>query len=135
MLLSALAAALYFVIGARLLRGYPPLIVTAAAATLGAATLTVVAVVASGENQWTWPAVAAIVALGVGPGLLSNLWWWETVEWLDAGRAALTVYLIPLITMVFAVALLGETISPAQLAGAALLLSGVWLAERGQTPV
>ena len=131
-LLSALAAALYFVLGARLLRGYPPLVVTAAAATLGAATLAVVAVIAGGENRWTWQAVAAIVALGVGPGLLSNLWWWETVTWLDAGRAALYVYLIPLITMVFAVVLLGETISPAQLAGAALLLGGVWLAERGQ---
>ncbi|MCB0239420.1 MAG: DMT family transporter, partial [Anaerolineae bacterium] len=95
-LLSALAAALYFVLGARLLRGYPPLVVTAAAATLGAATLAILAVVAGGENHWTWQAVVAIVALGVGPGLLSNLWWWETVTWLDASRAALYVYLIPL---------------------------------------
>ncbi|MCB9132072.1 MAG: DMT family transporter [Anaerolineales bacterium] len=133
-LLSALAAALYFVLGARLLRGYPPLVVTAAAATLGAATLAILAVVAGGENHWTWQAVVAIVALGVGPGLLSNLWWWETVTWLDASRAALYVYLIPLITMVFAVVLLGETIGLAQLAGAALLLGGVWLAERGQAP-
>lgn len=131
-LLSSLAAALYFILGARLLRSYPPLVVTAAAATLGAATLLVVDLLAGGVNHWTWQAVAVIVLLGVGPGLLANLWWWETVTWLDAGRAALYVYLIPLITMVFAVALLGETISPAQLAGAALLLGGVWLAERGQ---
>lgn len=131
-LLSALAAALYFVLGERLLRNYPPLVVTAAAATLGAVTLVIIAVVTGGENQWSWQAVAAIVALGVGPGLLSNLWWWETVTWLEASRAAIYVYLIPLITMVFAVTLLGETISPAQLAGAALLLGGVWLAERGQ---
>ncbi|MCB0230086.1 MAG: EamA family transporter, partial [Anaerolineae bacterium] len=75
---------------------YPPLVVTAAAATLGAATLAILAVVAGGENHWTWQAVVAIVALGVGPGLLSNLWWWETVTWLDASRAALYVYLIPL---------------------------------------
>ena len=131
-LLSSLAAALYFILGARLVRSYPPLVVTAAAATLGAATLLVIDLLAGGVNHWTWQAVVTVVLLGIGPGLLANLWWWETVTWLDAGRAALYVYLIPLITMVFAVALLGETISPAQLGGAALLLGGVWLAERGQ---
>ena len=133
MLLSALAAALHFCAGSTLLRGYPPLVVTAAAATL----------VPQRWRSWrwspvvkplTWQAVVAIVALGVGPGLLSNLWWWETVTWLDASRAALYVYLIPLITMVFAVVLLGETIGLAQLAGAALLLGGVWLAERARRP-
>ncbi|MEZ4768444.1 MAG: DMT family transporter [Caldilineales bacterium] len=131
-LLSSLAAALYFIIGARLVRSYPPLVVTAAAATLGAATLLAVDLLAGGENHWTWQAIGTVVLLGVGPGLLANLWWWETVTWLDAGRAALYVYLIPLITMLFAVTLLGETVGAGQLAGAALLLGGVWLAERGQ---
>lgn len=128
---SSLSAALYFVVGARLLTGYSPLIVTAAAATLGAATLTPLAAL---EHSWpglTLPAALAVLALGVGPGLLANLWWWETAQWLDASRAALYVYLIPLITMVFAAVFLGETIGPAQLAGAALVLDGVWLAERG----
>jgi drug/metabolite transporter (DMT)-like permease len=131
-LLSSLAAALYFVFGSRLLRGYPALLVTAAAATLGALTLLPVALLAGQGSVWTWPAVAAVLALGVGPGLLANLWWWETVEWLDASRAAIYIYLIPLLTMAFAVLLLDETVGPAQLLGATLLLSGVWLAERGQ---
>ncbi len=131
-LLSSLAAALYFVFGSRLLRGYPALMVTAAAATLGALTLLPVALLAGRGSIWTWQAVAAVIALGIGPGLLANLWWWETVEWLDASRAAVYVYLIPLLTMVFAALLLGETIAPAQLGGAALLLGGVWLAERGR---
>jgi drug/metabolite transporter (DMT)-like permease len=131
-LLSSLAAALYFVFGARLLRRYPALLVTTAAATLGALTLLPVALLLGQGSVWTWPAVAAVIALGVGPGLLANLWWWETVEWLDASRAAVYVYLIPLLTMIFAVLLLNETVGPAQLAGAALLLGGVWLAERGR---
>lgn len=131
-LLSSLAAALYFVYGARLLQRYPALLVTAAAATLGALTLLPVALLAGRASVWAWPAVAAVLALGIGPGLLANLWWWETVEWLDASRAAIYIYLIPLLTMLFAVLLLGETIDPAQLGGAALLLGGVWLAERGR---
>ncbi len=131
-LLSSLAAALYFIFGSRLLRGYPALLVTAAAATLGALTLLPLALVAGQGSVWTWPALAAVLTLGIGPGLLANLWWWETVEWLDATRAAVYIYLIPLLTMIFAVLLLGESISPAQLAGAALLLGGVWLAERSR---
>lgn len=131
-LLSSLAAALYFVFGSRLLRGYPALLVTAAAATLGALTLLPPAIVAGQGSVWTWPALAAVLALGIGPGLLANLWWWETVEWLDATRAAVYIYLIPLLTMIFAVLLLDETVGPAQLAGAALLLGGVWLAERSR---
>lgn len=131
-LLSSLAAALYFVFGSRLLRGYPALLVTAAAATLGALTVLPLALLAGQGSVWTWPALAAVLALGIGPGLLANLWWWETVEWLDATRAAVYIYLIPLLTMIFAALLLGETVGPAQLAGAALLLGGVWLAERSR---
>ncbi len=102
--------------GSRLLRSYPALLVTAAAATLGALTLLPVALLVGRGSIWTWPAVAAVLALGIGPGLLANLWWWETVEWLDASRAAIYIYLIPLLTMVFAVLLLDETVGPAQVA-------------------
>lgn len=131
-LASSLVAALYFIFGSRLLRTYPPLVVTAAAATLGAATLVPIALLFDHGSMGTatWQAVVAVVILGLGPGLLANLWWWETVEWLDASRAAIYIYLIPLITMAFAVLILNESLGPAQVLGAALVLGGVWLAER-----
>lgn len=131
-LASSFVAALYFVLGKRLVERYPPLIVTSAAAILGTAALIPLALL---EDQWrspTWPAVAAVLVLAIGPGLLANLWWWQTAQWLDASRAAVYVYLIPLITMVFAVVLLHEPLVPAQIAGAALVLFGVGLAERGR---
>jgi drug/metabolite transporter (DMT)-like permease len=130
-LASSFAASLYFVVGKRLLATYSPLVVTAAAAVLGAATLTPMAWAVPSSDVLTWSAAAVLLALGIGPGLLSNLWWWETAEWLDASRAALYIYLIPLITMILAVLFLGEAISPAQVAGTTLVLAGVWLAERG----
>jgi drug/metabolite transporter (DMT)-like permease len=132
-LASSLVAALYFIFGSRLLRAYPSLMVTAAAATLGAITLLPLALVFGGGTL-SWQFAAAIVLLGVGPGLLANLWWWETIEWLDASRAAVYIYLIPLITMGFAVVILQEPLSSAQVLGAALVLGGVGLAERGQPP-
>lgn len=129
-LLSSLAGALYFVLGSRWLRTYPPLLVTAAVAVLGAAMLLPLALWTDTGSVWTWPAALAVLTLGLGPGLLANLWWWETVTWLGAPRAAVYIYLIPLLTMLLAALLLHEQLTPAQVIGAALLLGGVWLAER-----
>lgn len=129
-LLSSLAGALYFVLGSRWLRTYPPLLVTAAVAVLGAAMLLPLALWTDTGSVWTWPAALAVLTLGLGPGLLANLWWWETVTWLGAPRAAVYIYLIPLLTMLLAALLLHEQLTSAQVIGAALLLGGVWLAER-----
>lgn len=129
-LLSSLAGALYFVLGSRWLRTYPPLLVTAAVAVLGAAMLLPLALWTDTGSVWTWPAALAVLALGLGPGLLANLWWWETVAWLGAPRAAVYIYLIPLLTMLLAALLLHEQLAPTQALGAVLLLGGVWLAER-----
>lgn len=129
-LLSSLAGALYFVLGSRWLRSYPPLLVTAAVAVLGAAMLLPLALWTDTGSVWTRSAALAVLALGLGPGLLANLWWWETVAWLGAPRAAVYIYLIPLLTMLLAALLLHEQLAPAQALGAVLLLGGVWLAER-----
>jgi drug/metabolite transporter (DMT)-like permease len=133
-LLSALSASLYFVLGKDLLRAYPPLIVTAAAAVLGAATLLPIALAEGSWRNLTWSSALAVLVLGIGPGLLANLWWWETAEWLDASRAAIYVNIIPVITLTLAVLLLNETVGAVQLAGASLVLAGVWLAERSSAP-
>lgn len=131
-LISSFVAALYFILGKRLVGRHSPMVVTTAAATLGALTLLPVAAVEGSWQAVTLPAALAVVALGIGPGLLANLWWWQTAQWLDASRAAIYVYLIPLITMAFAVVFLREPLSLAQAAGAALVLFGVWLAERSR---
>lgn len=131
-LISSLVAAIYFVMGKRLLARHSPLVVTAAASALGALVLLPLA---AWEGSWRGAdgaALASVVALAIGPGLLANLWWWETAQWLEASRAAVYIYLIPLITMAMAVALLHEPLSPAQGVGAGLVLSGVVLAERSR---
>lgn len=131
-LVSSFVAALYFIMGKRLVGRHSPMVVTTASATLGALTLLPVAVIEGSWQTVTLPSALAVVALGIGPGLLANLWWWQTAQWLDASRAAIYVYLIPLITMAFAVLFLREPLSLAQMAGAALVLFGVWLAERSR---
>ncbi|MER2598894.1 MAG: DMT family transporter [Caldilineales bacterium] len=125
--LSSLAGALYFIAGSRL--RHSPLVITAAVSLLGALMLWPVALLTPPPIAWTLPGMGAVIALGIGSGLLANLWWWETITWLDTHRAAMYIYLIPLITIALAAWLLAEQVSVVQWLGGLLLLSGVWLAE------
>ncbi|MBC8447506.1 MAG: EamA family transporter [Chloroflexi bacterium] len=50
--------------------------------------------------------------------------------WKDAARAGTFLLLIPVISTLLAVVILGETMPPAGTAGAALVLLGVYLTQR-----
>lgn len=52
---------------------------------------------------------------------------------MEAGQAASCANLNPLVGVVFAALLPGETVSPLQLAGGAAILAGVWLTSRRET--
>ncbi len=64
-------------------------------------------------------------------GTLAQWFWQLGVARLGAARAGIFVYLEPLATTALAVPLLGETFGVATAVGGALLLLGVWHAERG----
>jgi RarD protein len=72
----------------------------------------------------------ALIFLGV-LGTLAQWFWQLGVARLGAARAGIFVYLEPLATTALAVPLLGEAFGVATAAGGALLLLGVWHAERG----
>jgi drug/metabolite transporter (DMT)-like permease len=52
-----------------------------------------------------------------------------------AARLGMAAYLVPVIAVTLAVTLLGETLSPTVVVGAALILSGVILTERSSRHV
>src|SRR5438067_1992299 len=58
------------------------------------------------------------------------LFYW-VVRRVGAGPAALTTYLVPVLTLVLAAVVLGERPAPLQLVGAAVILAGVQLATSG----
>jgi drug/metabolite transporter (DMT)-like permease len=90
--------------------------------------------------------VAEVATTGLGPlstqGWLSVLFlglfgsggsfllWNSALRHLDASEASTYVNLVPVITVISAALLLGEQPAPAQLAGGALVILGVYLASR-----
>lgn len=134
---SALIYSGYIVIGARVTRGVD----ARATATLvcGAATLSfgLMALMRTAQGMALhWPAGragwAALVAIAVLSTVVAILTFFAGLQRLGAGRASMLSTLEPVVTVLLAALVLGESLSPAQLGGGALILAGVlWLSARG----
>lgn len=71
-----------------------------------------------------------LLFLGVVASLLCYVLWNAAMTRLGAVRTTNYIYLNPLVTMLTAALVIDERITPAALCGAALILSGMWLAEQ-----
>lgn len=72
----------------------------------------------------------ALLFLGLGPAGLGYLLWFGALERIETSRVAAFLYLEPLVTLAAAVALLGEEVGLATVAGGLLVLAGVALVQR-----
>jgi drug/metabolite transporter (DMT)-like permease len=132
-LASAHTWALYTVATRDLVRRRHPLAVTFAI-LLVATALTAIPFASLGDmaavRALSPRAVVALLYLSI-PGLALGQWFWqEGVARLGATRAGLYLYLEPLATMALAVPLLAEPLGPFVLLGGALVLGGVYVAQR-----
>ncbi|WP_028456576.1 DMT family transporter [Chitinilyticum litopenaei] len=75
-----------------------------------------------------WP---QLLFLGLIASALCYVVWNAAVQRIGAVKASNYIYLIPAITMLTAVLVLGERITPLSMAGAALIVLGVYVAEHG----
>ena len=73
--------------------------------------------------------VIAIVFLGVGCSGLGYLFWYAALERIDASQVAAFLYLEPLVTLMAAVTLLGESVTVSTILGGVLVLAGVLVVQ------
>jgi drug/metabolite transporter (DMT)-like permease len=87
--------------------------------------------VASGAIVWPtvkgWLILAYVV---IGPSLLSQLFFLRAVELIGPGRAGVFVNLVPVFAPILAVAIVGEQLAPYHGLALALVLGGIFIAER-----
>ena len=82
--------------------------------------------------QPTGMTLLAILYSGVFTSVVAYAAWNRGVEIIGAQRSSAFLHLVPLYGTVLATTLLGEAVRGFHLAGAVLILSGVWLAARPQ---
>jgi drug/metabolite transporter (DMT)-like permease len=79
-------------------------------------------------------AVASIVVLGVVCSALALMLFFALITDVGASRAAVITYVNPVVAVALGVALLGESITAAAVAGLLLILAGSWLSTGGGLP-
>jgi len=132
-LLSQAGWAGYTLYGKRVMLRYSPEKATTAAYLLGTLMLLPVAVLVAPlfprPQLAHWAPWFVIVLQGIF-GAIAHVWWYEGVRLVGASRTAIFANLQPVVGLVLAYAMLGETIEPSEVAGAAAVLLGVALTTR-----
>ena len=129
-LLSAVGLGAYLVLGRRAFPEGANLELVGGVAVFGLLLMipaSAVEIATVGIDRPTSGDVLNLLYLGVGASALAFVLWGYGLRHLEAGQAAAFANLNPLVGVIVAATLLGETISPLQLAGGTMIISGVWL--------
>ncbi|WP_374630651.1 DMT family transporter [Ferrovibrio sp.] len=132
-LFAAMLWAFYSVMATPYLKSMGALPVSAWTLFFGALGLLPIGLLNLGDvtsDAFTLPIIACFLFTAIGSAALGNLWWYEGISRLGVSRAAVYSYLIPVVAVVSANLLLGETFSLIQAFGAAIVLTGVAITRR-----
>ena len=77
----------------------------------------------------SWLNLANLAFLGILASAACFVWWSRACRVFGVVRCTVGLYLIPVVTVVFAYVFLGETLTPVSAAGALLVIAGVVLSE------
>jgi drug/metabolite transporter (DMT)-like permease len=128
-LAGSAGAAIGSVLVKRMKPGVDLLAVTAWQLILGSLPLLGAALVSEPIGQVTWGAGLATSLLFlslIGTALSTAAWFW-LIQYDDVGRLSLFLLLVPVLGLLLAVVLLGETVAPVEVAGMLFIVAGIAL--------
>ena len=129
---TAATWAAYSVAIAPLMRRYSPYRISAVVLVLGwiAVAATAAPQLARQDFHLGWEVWALLVFAVLGPLVLTNILWFKAVDRVGPSHATLFANAQPFIAVIFAVLLLGESLSWLQVAGGVAIGVGIWMARR-----
>jgi len=137
--LAVLLAGLGYAVGGLLakhrLAARPPIGVAAWVLVAGTALLVPAAAIGLPDSAPALGPVVAVAVLGiVGTGIAFAIFY-ELIATVGPARTFIVTYLAPAFAVAYGVTLLDETVTPAMIAGLALILVGSYLAVEGRSPL
>jgi drug/metabolite transporter (DMT)-like permease len=134
---TAATWAAYSVAIAPLMRRYSPYRISAIVLVIGwfALAATAAPQLAKQDFHLGWEVWALLVFAVLGPLVLTNILWFKAVDRVGPSHATLFANAQPFIAVIFAVLLLGETLSWLQIAGGVAIGFGIWTARRRREPL
>ena len=136
-LAGTLGFATYTVLGKRVASAYDTLSMNTFNAVVAAALFLPLAVRQGAQLDWKsvgWSGWAGLLYMAVFSGVAGFLLFYWLLGHMDASRVVVVNYFQPVIVFLVSIPVLGERPTMRLLASAALVLLGVYLAERGSVP-
>jgi len=81
-------------------------------------------------TQWNWLAIGCLLYNGLLASGVAFILWTHILATTEAGKAAVSILVIPIIGVLSGALFLGETLHGNILLGMALILGGIWLVNR-----
>lgn len=131
---AAVSAGLYNCLSRRMSARYSALTITyyqSLAAVLVFSPLAYWEFLHGGAPQLSLPVISSVLYLGIGGSILAYFLLNLMLSRLEAARVAVFANLIPVVTLVVSYLVFQEILTPAQAAGALLVVAGVTLTQRG----
>ena len=128
--------AIYTMLGRNTLKQLGSAKATSAAMFAGWAMMIPFFMAANGWQEYrslSFTSVSAILFLGIGCSGLGYWFWYAALERIDTSQVAAFLYLEPLVTLLSAVALLGESVAWSTVLGGMLVLAGVLTVQAAPT--
>jgi drug/metabolite transporter (DMT)-like permease len=124
---TACTWAAYTVSIAPLMRRYSPYRISALVLAIGWVPLAALASTQLADESFSfgWKVWLGFAYAVVGPLFLTNILWFTAIDRVGPSRASLFVNLQPFFAVFFALALLGESLHPLELAGGVLIFAGI----------
>lgn len=132
-LLAALSAALYSVIGKRVLTSNDPLIVSALAMFSGAVLLTILTATTVGFSEIFlagWPTILLTVFLGLTMISIAYPLWFVCLKRFPASQISIYIYLTPVFAVILSLIILHERFSWLFWVGGAFILGGIIITNK-----
>ena len=132
---AAVFAASYAVLSKPYLRKYSPFQLTAFAVFFGTL-FTIPVVIVNSQGTWSdlttmgISGLLPVIFLAVFPTFIAYSLWFRGLKRMDASALGAYVYLSTLVAVVAGIILLGESLSPPAVVGGAMVIGGVYLAQR-----
>jgi drug/metabolite transporter (DMT)-like permease len=135
-LLTAATWAVYSIAIVPLMRRYSPSRISAVVLAAAWVPLMLTGLPQTTTQDWSLGAEVwvLLVLATLGPLVITNILWFRSLDRIGPARATLATNLQPFVAAVFAVVLLSETLTAAQVAGGVLIAVGVLMARRRGAP-
>jgi drug/metabolite transporter (DMT)-like permease len=134
MLAAALGYAISWMLVKHKLSGAAPEAVAGGTMLVAALATAPLLVISPPTSAPSFDAVASLLALGAGGTGIAFVLYYTLIADVGPARASMVGYVAPAFSIVYGVAILGEHLTVAAIAGLLLILAGSWLGAQGRLP-